>query len=117
MGKDCNLNPNEGSEISSCGLFFVVLTGSFIIKNPPLKVFYEGLSLCLKEIVEQVSPEGGKIYSVNYRGSSICVIPPRSTATYTYFGSGVALQRVKQLTAKRKFESQNASEESAGVDD
>ena len=55
--KDHSVKSNEGHEISSCGLIFVVLTGRLCIQNPPLKLSYEGLSLCLGEIVEQVSPQ------------------------------------------------------------
>ena len=55
--KDHNVKSNEGSEVSSCGLVFVILTGDFEIKNPPLKMFYEGLSSCLSAIVEQVTPQ------------------------------------------------------------
>ena len=47
---------NEDPEIST-GIGFVVLSGSLEIKNPPMKMFYEGLSHCLEDVVQQVTPQ------------------------------------------------------------
>ena len=55
--KDFKVKTNECSEISNCGIVFVVVTGNFDIKNPPLKMYYEGLALCLEKIVQQVTPK------------------------------------------------------------
>ena len=55
--KDFGLTKNNGDPGISSGIGFVVLSGSFEIKNPPLKMFYEGLSHCLGEIVQQITPQ------------------------------------------------------------
>ena len=55
--KDDKVKNNETLEISNCGLIYVVVTGRFEIRNPPLEVFQEGLSVCLEKIVQQVTPQ------------------------------------------------------------
>jgi hypothetical protein len=46
---------------SNDGLVFVVLTGYFVLKNSPIKIFFENLSSCLRETVKKVVP---KVYFI-----------------------------------------------------
>ena len=55
--KDPSIQSNEEKDVSSCNLVYVVLKGKFVIKNPPLKLMYEGLSVCLKDVVQQITPQ------------------------------------------------------------
>ena len=55
--KDDKVKNSGTLEISNCGLIYVVVTGCFEIRNPPLEVFHEGLSGCLGKIVQQVTPQ------------------------------------------------------------
>ena len=54
--KDSKVKVSESSEISSCGILFLIIMGDFTIKNPPLMMYYEGLALCLDKIVQQITP-------------------------------------------------------------
>jgi len=101
--KDSKVKVSESSEISGCGILFLIIMGDFAIKNPPLLMYHEGLSQCLDKIVQQITPMGGKVYSVNYMGSPVSFLTPRSSFSYTYFGSGQELRRVKNLTGSQKF--------------
>ena len=59
--KDHKIKSNETSEISNCGIIYLVVTGRFEIRNPPLEVFHDGLSVCLEKIVQQVTPQVSKL--------------------------------------------------------
>ena len=54
--KDLKVKVTESSEISNCGLLFVIIFGDFVVKNPPILMCYEGLDSCLEKIVEQITP-------------------------------------------------------------
>ena len=55
--KDPSVKYTGDTNLDSCGLVFVILTGYFTINIPPLQVFYVGLTYCLKEILKQVVPK------------------------------------------------------------